>query len=827
MIRLVLILAASLVAFVPALLAAAPNPIVFVTQPPWPYDFATANSTFANHRASMESVPRGGDLYIRYPDGSLKNLTKEAGFGVEGFQGALAIAVRDPSVHWNGKKILFSMIIGAPTRRYQVNHYVWQMYEVSNLESVDTPVVTKVPNQPEAFNNVSPVYGTDEKIIFISDRPRDAALHLYPQRDEYESAESNTGLWSLLPSSGELQHLDHAPSGDFQPSIDSFGRLVFTRWDHLQRDQQNRCSNPGFQAFNFADESTSAAALDTDSEVFPEPRGTCEDDPDDHLETHSFNHFLPWQMNEDGTEMETLNHIGRHELVEYIGRSFTNDPNVIEYYGQYPRTNQYPIESLFQITEDPLQAGSYYGVQAPEFHTHAAGQIVHLLAPPAISADRISVTYDTHPETANTSLSPSQNHIGFSRDPLPLVDHTLIASHTYSTLPDENIGTPAHPKSHYAFRLRFFEQTGDYFHPTDLLTPGIFKTLSFWSPDVLVSFDHAELWELQAREVRARAKPKARVSTLPAIEQEVFDEEEVAVEAFQAFLRDNTLALIVGRNVTTRDSLDRQQPTNLKVYGSATQTVPYPGKVYTIAHLQLFQGDLTRAYAGGNSTLGRRVLATTMHGIDSNMENTTGPAGSVRIAEDGSFAAFVPANRPITYQLTNQQGIGVVRERVWLTFQPGEVRVCASCHGVNAIDQAGNPAPTNPPLALHQLLQYFKAGMSRNPKLAILAPGRVRAHQKFTLRIQRADHPNLSLFLRVGSRSCGKVLDVPVDAESLFERTLRGPSVKRTVRLRFSLWQGEDSVSQKRILLRKSRNVANARRLRSACRLIRRSLARQ
>src|SRR3546814_10016913 len=47
-------------------------------------------------------------------------------------------------------------------------------------------------------------------------------------------------LWSLDPATGDLFMLDHSPSGDFTPILDSFGRVVFTRWDHLQRDQQAR-----------------------------------------------------------------------------------------------------------------------------------------------------------------------------------------------------------------------------------------------------------------------------------------------------------------------------------------------------------------------------------------------------------------------------------------------------------------------------------------------------------------------------------------------------------------------------------------------------------
>ena len=79
-----------------------PGTILFVTQVPTMNDFASRASTFGNHLASMDSVVRGGDLMIRYPEGTLRNLTREAGFGMDGMQLANAIAVREPTVHWSG-----------------------------------------------------------------------------------------------------------------------------------------------------------------------------------------------------------------------------------------------------------------------------------------------------------------------------------------------------------------------------------------------------------------------------------------------------------------------------------------------------------------------------------------------------------------------------------------------------------------------------------------------------------------------------------------------------------------------------------------------------
>src|SRR6185436_18259965 len=80
-----------------------------------------------------------------------------------------------------------------------------------------------------------------------------------------------------------------------------------------------------------------------------------------------------------------------------------------------------------------------------------------------------------------------------------------------------------------------------------------------------------------------------------------------------------------------------------------------------------------------------------------------------KLADDGSFAALVPARRAVTHQLLGTNNDSIVKERYWLTYQPGEIRTCKSCHGINTADQTGvNGPPENKPQALRDLLQYWK-----------------------------------------------------------------------------------------------------------------------
>ena len=689
-----------------------PHPILFVTQVPEPADFTTITSTFGNHLGNLDSVPRGGDLWIRYPDGTLKNLTLAAGFGASGAQAATAIAVREPAVHWDGDRAVFSLVLGAPTRQYEVTEYFWQLYEIRNfLDPAATPVITRVPGQPVSYNNISPTYGTDDRILFTSDRPRSGERHLWPQRDEYEEAPTVTGLWSLDPASGDLFQLNHSPSGAFSPGVDSFGRVVFVRWDHLQRDQQADgdalTGGQNYGTFNYSSEASDALILTNNcAEIFPEPRQTA-----GGVNGHTFNQFFPWTIREDGTGEETLNHLGRHELGgSYRSAARNDDPNLGElyYFGNKPNTNI--VDNFLQIRESSTKPGQFYGIDAPEFGTHAAGSIVALNAPLDRNADSCTLEYVTASRLTATQTGAAQP-LGLYRSPLPLSDGRLAAVFTRETSADANVGTASAPVSRYDFHLILLKKSGDSWIPDLPLTDALTASVEWWSPDERRQFQ-GRLWELDPVEVRSRPRPARVVAELESPEQSVFLAEGVEPSALQRFLRERNLALIVGRDVTTRDAADFQQPFNLRAPGGH-QTVGKAGKIYDVAHLQLFQGDLVRGLgirnAGDAPVPGRRVLARTLHdSIEFNPPNSTGPAGSVGLASDGSFASLVPSRRAVSWQLTSPDGGPVVHERYWLTFQPGEIRACGSCHGVNTHDQAGQPPPTNPPEALRGFLRFWK-----------------------------------------------------------------------------------------------------------------------
>jgi len=706
----------------PSTLPILPNPILFVTQVPTKADFQTVTTTFSNQEGGVRSAARGGDLWIRYTDGTLKNLTLAGGYGTATtLQDASAIAVRDPAVNWDGTRALFSMVIGAPISASQIISPVWQLYEVSGFAQItSTVMITRVANQPAGYNNLMPAYGADDHILFISDRPR-AGSSNYPLLDEYNMFTTNTGLWNLDPQAGDVYQMDANPSGDFTPFVDSYGRIVFTRWDHLERDQETDAdalsANPcKFCTFNYASEALTATKIATNTEVYPEPRpqridlltGT-------NVTGHHMNEFLPWTINADGTGAETLNHIGRHELLSVVHPSFTDDPNLVPlYYTSTTRYNHNYLTKFMQIREDPAHPGTYYGLDDSEL-VHDSGQVISMTAPPGLPADQIALNYVTIRDTYSTSVA-AVNSTGHYRNPLPLSDGTLIAARTVFT-GFESLIPPysALLNSKFDFQLwTLVPGGGGYWTAGVTLTTPISESVSFWySPTLQVSYS-GNLWELDPVEVAARPRPAvSAAASPPAPEQSVFLQAGVTITALKAYLTQNNLALAVTRNVTTRDHADQQQPFRLQVGLTGTQTLTGTGQLYHVSDIQFFQADQLRGLGGlANPLPGRRVLAEPLHdpaALAGDPPNPSGPPGSMVLAPDGSMAAFVPAQGTLSWQLTDAAGTPVVRERMWVSFQPGEIRVCTSCHGLNQTDQTGAPAPTNPPQALLTLLQYWQS----------------------------------------------------------------------------------------------------------------------
>lgn len=393
--------------------------------------------------------------------------------------------------------------------------------------------------------------------------------------------------------------------------------------------------------------------------------------------------------------------MGQHELAfGFLTPSFVEDANLSNRTLDHLHANAVSIRregGLFHLREDPLQPGIFFATSARESESFTTDRLVRLTGSPELHGEQMVVTEVT-PGDAGDLLRG-----GRFRNPLPLSNGGLVASHTSSERAP-GFGTRLND-----LRLNLLEKdnaTGLY-KAGRKLTSGITKSVHWWSGTVQRNFS-GELWELEAVEVRPHARPTQAPLMLEAPERAVFAEESVSESDLRTWLIDHNLALIVTRDQTSRDQADRQQPFNLQVPGGKRTLARTfsGGRVYDIVHFQVLQGDMVRAYG---DRAGRRVLAQPMEAQRAhNPANPNGPPGSVAIAADGSTAAFVPARRALTWQNTDSAGQPIVRERNWITLQPGEMRTCASCHGVNSLNQAGTATPTHKPQALRDLLRHWK-----------------------------------------------------------------------------------------------------------------------
>jgi hypothetical protein len=183
-----------------------------------------------------------------------------------------------------------------------------------------------------------------------------------------------------------------------------------------------------------------------------------------------FNQFFPWQINEDGTAEETVNHVGRHELGEATSTPrFNNDPNIqdLYYFGIITTPTHWKIFSRSGKTR--ARRACFYGISAPEFGTHAAGQLVSLTGGTKpervghahrLSHSALDLVFRPTPPTAFRRITPV-----FYRNPFMTTDGYLMASHTAWALDESNTGSAAFPGSRYDFRVKFLQLSNGFYGP--------------------------------------------------------------------------------------------------------------------------------------------------------------------------------------------------------------------------------------------------------------------------------------------------------------------------------------------------------------------------
>ncbi len=123
-------------------------------------------------------------------------------------------AVRDPQVHYGGRKILFSY------RRGGQPYY--HLYEVG----MDGTGLVQLTDGP--FDDIEPVYAPDGGILFCSTRCR---------RFVGCNPSPVATLYRCEGDGSDIRELSASPFTDNTPSMLPDGRVLFTRWEYVDRNQ--------------------------------------------------------------------------------------------------------------------------------------------------------------------------------------------------------------------------------------------------------------------------------------------------------------------------------------------------------------------------------------------------------------------------------------------------------------------------------------------------------------------------------------------------------------------------------------------------------------
>lgn len=157
--------------------------------------------------------------------------------------------------------------------------------------------------------------------------------------------------------------------------------------------------------------------------------------------------------------------------------------------------------------------------------------------------------------------------------------------------------------------------------------------------------------------------------------------------------------------------------------------------------------------------------------------------GTVPVAEDGSFFAEIPADRPVALQAVDGEGRAVINELSWIYARPGEMRSCIGCHA--PVDSAPGRTPgiavRSRPLKLtgQGAPHRFRANNGANGGIVNLQLDKFREVVAINLHDVSNDY-NLSTIRRLGILRNRE--DIPV-----LLRALEDPSVEMRVAAAISL----------------------------------------
>lgn len=192
--------------------------------------------------SDMGGFSAGGDLYIRSTTSATateKNITRSVTQGIGD--------VRDVNASADGKKVVFSLRLADPDPNDPLDDPTWDIYEYDVTADMLRRVI---PIDADAIegNDISPAYLPDGRIVFSSDRQRNARQVITreatitgglikPSRKTIVEDRQQPGkamLLHVIDANGDansIKQITFNQSHDLDPTIMPDGRILFSRWE--------------------------------------------------------------------------------------------------------------------------------------------------------------------------------------------------------------------------------------------------------------------------------------------------------------------------------------------------------------------------------------------------------------------------------------------------------------------------------------------------------------------------------------------------------------------------------------------------------------------
>lgn len=178
----------------------------------------------------------GGRLLVKDVEGYIHTLTDSTILNNH----IRLIDVQQPSVHWNGQKIVFAGIEHRDSswRIYEIRKDGTDLRKVTQSDrNIDLSQFGKAWHKFKRYDDIDPVYLPDGKIIFASTR--------YPALSIF-GGKPATNLYIVDTTGTNLFRITSERNSGEKPTIDPFsGRILYSRW-WVNIDRPSNLSGTGF-----------------------------------------------------------------------------------------------------------------------------------------------------------------------------------------------------------------------------------------------------------------------------------------------------------------------------------------------------------------------------------------------------------------------------------------------------------------------------------------------------------------------------------------------------------------------------------------------------